>query len=169
MNSKYKYDETELREKVKQSVNMRHLLSLYGVVPAGGNYGTMKRQLKHFKIDTSHWGTVKQRQGWLKGKTHNWSPRMPLSQILVKDTEWGGGSHRLKNRLFEENIFERKCYGCNLYEWKDSPIPLELEHINGDRMDYQKANLTILCPNCHALTKTYRGKNKGKNGATGGT
>lgn len=148
---------------------MRHLLSLYNIVPAGGNYGTMKRQLKHFKIDTTHWGTAKQRQGHLKGKTHNWSIKTPLNQILIKDSTWGGNSYGLKNRLLKENIFERKCYVCNLTEWMDKQIPLELEHINGDRMDNRKENLTLLCPNCHAQTETYRGKNKGKGGAGGGT
>lgn len=169
MNSKYKYDEKELREKVKQSINMRHLLSLYEIVPAGGNYATMKRQLKHFKIDTSHWGTVKHRQGHLKGKNHNWATRTPLTEIMIKNSLYGGGSYALKNRLFKEGIFEKKCYNCGITEWLNCPAPLELEHINGDRFDNRKDNLTILCPNCHSLTETFAGKNKGKVGAGGGT
>jgi predicted HNH restriction endonuclease len=39
-------------------------------------------------------------------------------------------------------------------------IPLELDRINGDRTDNRKENLRLLCPNCHALTETYRGKKK---------
>ncbi len=168
MNSKYKYDETTLKALVKESTNMAHLLSLCNVIGAGGNYATMKRQLKHFKIDTSHWGTIKQRQGWLKGKTHTWKPSIPLSEILIENSTYGGGTYKLKNKLFKENIFEKKCYNCNLSEWLGNPIPTELEHINGEKTDCRIENLTILCPNCHALTKTYRGKNKGKVGATGG-
>ena len=153
---KYKYDETKLRELVKKSINMANLLSFYNIIPAGGNYSTMYRQLKHFNIDTSHWGTGKQRQGHLKGKTHNWSPRVPLSEIMIKDTKWGGGSDRLKKRLLQEKMFERKCYRCNLTEWQGNLIPIELDHINGDKFDNRKENLTILCPNWHALTPTYR-------------
>ncbi len=41
------------------------------------------------------------------------------------------------------------------------PIPLELDHINGRRDDNRLDNLRILCPNCHAQTETYRGKNIG--------
>ena len=44
----------------------------------------MRRQLKHFNIDISHWNkTIKERQGWLKGKHHNWAPTIPLNEILI--------------------------------------------------------------------------------------
>ena len=41
------------------------------------------------------------------------------------------------------------------------PIALELHHINGIKNDLRIENLLILCPNCHALTDNYRGKNIG--------
>lgn len=68
-------------------------------------------------------------------------------------------SHKLKIRLIEENIFERKCYCCNLSEWLGQPIPLELHHIDGNHLNNNKNNLILLCPNCHALTDNYRSKN----------
>lgn len=40
-----------------------------------------------------------------------------------------------------------------------NPIPLELEHKDGDHGNNEISNLEILCPNCHAFTPTYRGKN----------
>ena len=40
-------------------------------------------------------------------------------------------------------------------------IPLELHHLNGVRTDNRISNLRLLCPNCHALTDNYRGKNIG--------
>lgn len=40
-------------------------------------------------------------------------------------------------------------------------IPLEVEHIDGNYQNNTEDNLTILCPNCHSLTPTYKGANKG--------
>lgn len=65
----------------------------------------------------------------------------------------------LCKRLIAENIKERKCEICNLTEWNNLLIPLELDHIDGDPYNHKLDNLRILCPNCHAQTSTYRGRN----------
>ena len=54
-----------------------------------------------------------------------------------------------------------KCWSCALTEWKGLPIPIELEHADGNSDNNSKENLSLVCPNCHALTPTYKGKNKG--------
>ena len=54
---------------------------------------------------------------------------------------------------------------CHLASWNGRPIPLELDHVNGRRTDNRLDNLRILCPNCHAQTDTYRGRNIGSLGA----
>jgi len=57
-----------------------------------------------------------------------------------------------------------RCERCRLEEWMGEPIPLELDHINGDTDNNSAENLRLLCPNCHAQTETYKGANKGKSG-----
>jgi len=49
---------------------------------------------------------------------------------------------------------------CFEGSWLNNPIPLELDHINGNNKDNRLEYLRLLYPNCHALTPTYRGKNK---------
>lgn len=50
---------------------------------------------------------------------------------------------------------------CGGIKWRDGPIPIQLHHIDGNRKNNELFNLEILCPNCHALTENYCGKNKG--------
>lgn len=47
--------------------------------------------------------------------------------------------------------------------WMGRVIALDLDHIDGNPHNNTKENLRFLCPNCHATTDTYRGKNKNKN------
>ena len=41
-------------------------------------------------------------------------------------------------------------------------MPLEVEHIDGNYLNNSEENLDLICPNCHSLTATYKGANKGK-------
>jgi hypothetical protein len=83
---------------------------------------------------------------------------IPLANILA-----GGhpfmGSAKIKKRLIKENIFEHRCVICNLSEWNNLPIPLDLDHINGIPTDHRIENLRLLCRNCHAQTSNFCGSN----------
>lgn len=62
---------------------------------------------------------------------------------------------KLRKKLIEYNVKEKKCEMCGLNEWLGKEITLELHHINGDRYDNRLENLQILCPNCHSLTPNH--------------
>lgn len=53
------------------------------------------------------------------------------------------------------------CEVCFNNEWLGQSIPIELDHINGDPSNNLPDNLRLICPNCHALTPTAKGRNKG--------
>lgn len=57
--------------------------------------------------------------------------------------------------------YGRFCWSCKQTEWMGVPIPLELNHIDGDASNNFPENIECICPNCHALTPTYKGRNKG--------
>ena len=52
-----------------------------------------------------------------------------------------------------------KCENCGTETWLNQPIPLEVHHLDGDRLNNTLENLQLLCPNCHALTNNFKGKN----------
>lgn len=69
-------------------------------------------------------------------------------------------SLKLKKRLLKEGIFRNVCSECGISEWNSKSLNMQLDHINGDSSDHRKNNLRMLCPNCHAQTETFCGKNK---------
>ena len=72
-----------------------------------------------------------------------------------------GISEHLKRYLF--NKYNFKCARCGWGEKNPytNTIPLEVEHIDGNYQNNSEENLILLCPNCHSLTSTYKGANKG--------
>lgn len=72
-----------------------------------------------------------------------------------------GISSHLRKYLLEKYDF--KCSRCGWSEVNpySGNVPLEVEHIDGDFRNNDEDNLTILCPNCHSLTPTYRNLNRG--------
>ncbi len=53
------------------------------------------------------------------------------------------------------------CELCEQSTWFGNPIPLEIDHINGFANNNTPDNLRLLCPNCHAIQPTSKGKNRG--------
>lgn len=129
------------------------MLRKLGLAPIGGNYAQLKKYLEEEQLDTSHY----RKQGWSKGLKVKPYYLRRLDELLNENVSVNTTS--LKSRLLREGVFERRCYKCLNTSWNGQGIPLELEHVNGVRTDNRLSNLTLLCPNCHAQTPTYRGKN----------
>lgn len=87
---------------------------------------------------------------------------VPLSieEILIENSSYQ--TNKLRLRLLKEGLKKPICETCNNTEWNGKPIPLEVSHKNGNNSDNRLENLELICPNCHALTDSYRGKNWGK-------
>lgn len=94
-----------------------------------------------------------------KGTTKISGSKIPTEDILEgKHPQYQ--SNKLRLRLLKEGYFPHICFSCGLSEWLNKPIPLELEHKDGNSSNNKLNNLALLCPNCHSFTPTYRGKNK---------
>lgn len=154
-NQKYNKSKEEIQEAVDKSLSIAQVCRELNIVPKGGNYKTLKQKFKEFEIDISHFTG----QGWNVGlKYKNFGRVAKLEDILIEDSKYTN-SNSLKKKLIKEGFKEHKCEKCNLSEWMYKPISIELNHINGNNTDNRIGNLEILCPNCHAITDNYRGKN----------
>lgn len=88
-------------------------------------------------------------------KIHDW-----LSGDDPGGTEYGL-STVIRRYLLEQSNHECSKCGFNTPHPDDNKTILEINHINGNGVDHSKENLEVLCPNCHALTSSYRGRNQG--------
>lgn len=65
----------------------------------------------------------------------------------------------LKRYLIKLGMKEKLCENCGISEWQGKKLNLELHHKDGNRNNNKVENLQLLCPNCHSLTKNFRGRN----------
>lgn len=86
-----------------------------------------------------------------------------------KNGTWDGSAGRSKelSDTIRSYLLEEANYACTQCGFDklhpvDSKTILEIDHINGDGYDHAPSNLRVLCPNCHALTSTYKNRNSGK-------
>ena len=148
------WTEKKLRQAVEHSLSIRQVLKKLNLREAGGNYAQIKKYLKEYKINATHF----KGRAWNKGLKGVGKPRIPLEDILVINSNFQ--SYKLKKRLFAAKLKSVECEICGWSEKSvDGRIPLELHHINGNRHDNRLKNLKILCPNCHSLQENYRGRN----------
>jgi hypothetical protein len=74
----------------------------------------------------------------------------------------------VKQYIFEK--FGRVCSRCGWCEINPTSgrVPIQIDHVDGDFRNCSKENLVVLCPNCHSLTPTYMGLNRGRGRDIGG-
>lgn len=156
---KYERSRDEYVEAAKNSLSVAQMCKYLGRNPCGAGYYMMKKKIEEYNIDTSHFLG----RGWNKGLKYNPNEgkKRPLEEILVENSTYVS-SFNLKNRLIKEGLKNLKCEKCGREKWEGEDIPLQLHHINGCHNDNRINNLQLLCPNCHALTENYCGKNKRK-------
>ena len=87
-----------------------------------------------------------------------------------KDFQWAECKQRIeaqgtassvrtaKRYLIEKN---RKCSICSNSTWLNFPIPLILDHIDGNADNWKLTNLRLVCGNCDMMLPTYKSKNRG--------
>ena len=136
-----RYIDAEFADAVRTSTSIAAVLRALGLRPAGGNFANAKRTIQRLGLDTSHFTG----RAWNRGE---------------RQKDWSDYSRavNLKPHLLEKRGVQ--CELCQRETWLGAPIPLELHHQDGDRTNNELPNLRLLCPNCHALTDTWRNRKR---------
>ncbi|MFD8068488.1 HNH endonuclease signature motif containing protein [Streptomyces parvulus] len=150
-----KWTRDVLQEAVSASTNMYEVLRQLGLDAVGGHHAHISRRIKTYGIDVSHF-RVPSRRG---------EPRRPRTPeaLLVEQAPAAPRrihSDRLRWAMTAFGIPEQ-CSLCGVQTtWRGRPLPLEVDHIDGNWRDNRIQNLRFLCPNCHSTTDGYRGRGK---------
>jgi hypothetical protein len=150
-----RWTDEQMREAVDESVSVAQVPRRLGYEPSGGMHRYIKGHIRRLGLSTDHFTG----QGWSKGLRGltGFKPR-PLDEILVANSQVS--SANLRRRLIAAGLKEPKCALCGIDTWQGQPLPLALDHVNGDPCGNRLANLRIVCPNCHALTETWCARNR---------
>lgn len=122
------------------------------------NINTMHKKKIEEPIKWAEW-CEKQRMNSLKH-----GPRLSKERKAVYDAKpWEElGKDGKRRRVIEEQ--KHACNLCGLSHWRGNMLSLEIEHRDGNHFNDLRENLEALCPNCHSLTETWRGRNKDSRG-----
>jgi 5-methylcytosine-specific restriction endonuclease McrA len=88
-----------------------------------------------------------------------------LSEIFSENSEFSGAAVRSLIHTWNPEFgwLEYKCQECdNPGYYNGKKLQLQVDHKNGNNRDNRFENLRFLCPNCHAQTETYTGRNMKK-------
>ena len=142
-----KFTRQEIEQFVKNSRSWVNLANKLGYSKKGGSgFRTLKTMVEELDLDVSHFTG----QGWNK---NNFNYERFRKGVAIK-------SSQAIDALV--NLRGHKCESCKSENWLEQPIPLEVHHMDGDSLNNEFSNLKLLCPNCHALTDNYCGRNINK-------
>ncbi|MGX1547249.1 HNH endonuclease signature motif containing protein [Streptomyces adustus] len=150
----------ELAPLIETATSITGVLAALGRSSNGADRALLKRSVTFHGLSTAHF----------TGQGHSRGTRSPnrkaAAEILV---QLAPGQARTKTvtlrRALDDLGVPHVCDACGIGDtWQGKRLVLEIDHINGDRLDNRRTNLRYLCPSCHSQTSTF--SNRGRRGAS---
>lgn len=153
------YSKEWLSELCQNSYSYAEVLRKAGRKQGGGAQATLKKKIEEFQIDVSHFTGQRWQDSPNQTEYKMTREKYNLEEVFQADSPVT--QKVLRGYVERHQILEYKCAKCGCDgNWQDGQIALEIDHIDGNNKNNEISNLRYLCPNCHALTETYRGRNK---------
>ncbi|SFK71029.1 HNH endonuclease [Streptomyces pini] len=148
--------EAPLRAAVSSSTSYAEVMRSLNLPVNDANHRRVHRHVVRLGLETSHFKRRTRREVRLK------TPKRIAGEVLrVHPADAPRVNRARLQRALEEIGMPYQCTGCgNSGEWLGTTMTLQIDHINGDWHDNRRENLRYLCPNCHAITETWCGRNK---------
>ncbi|SEE94683.1 HNH endonuclease [Streptomyces sp. 2112.3] len=141
----------DLESAVASAQSLAGVLAGLGRTDNGTSRRAVKRSIEAYGLSTGHFTG----QGHRRGLP---SPARKSADTILRRSEPGSRRERttfLRRALDEKNV-PRQCTECGLGDtWQGRRLVLEIDHINGDRLDNRLENLRYLCPSCHSQTRSF--------------
>lgn len=150
-----KYTDKEIQDAVKKSQCYADVFRfLQGSVNAG-SYNWLKNIIARANADTGHFLS--------RGELGRNGLRQLRRNPNEDDISCGKrlSTATLRSFMISKNV-EHKCAICNLENWRDKPLRLDIDHIDSNAANNHISNLQYLCPNCHRQKTIDLTKNKEK-------
>jgi hypothetical protein len=140
---------------VRNSSTLTEIIQHFGYKNAGGGYRMVMKRIEVDGIDSKH---IPKGLAANKGRSFYSRKFTPIKNVLIKDAECSGKV--LRGAILRNKLLPYECVICGQGPiWREEPLTLILDHINGINNDNRLGNLRFLCPNCNIQTPTYGSKN----------
>lgn len=138
-----------LEELVRTSSSVAQVLAALGLPQEGRPHHELTRYLARNDLDTSYFRGA----GWSRGETAKSHPsiekvrqrRMRTNEeVFVENSPVLGQGPALIRRLVALG-WQYQCALCGICKWRDMPLVLHLDRINGINNDNRFINIRLLC------------------------
>ena len=154
-----KYTKELLAPLVASSFSVAQVIKKLGLILTGGTYTNIKRWIRVYELDTTHFTG----RGTNRGPSKKGGPSKKTADellVLGNPLDRPVNSYKIRRALAEIGR-PYICEECGLLPvWNGKPLSLQLDHKNGHRWDNRPENVRFVDPNCHSQTDNFGSKNK---------